>query len=174
MHGKKILKTSQLISTENARSKLFIRLQTYGIKITVRSTVEAVKVLLQNGCKFLLIERFCQDSVEDFLGIQRQLGRRNGNPDMAKLGYKDNIIRIQRDVSFTFGSMKERYNKKTSSIEVSAESVPKQKSKKCELNNIQIFLLRGHPFMTSTKRGETTRVKKLRPLLQIVLEGRDS
>ena len=32
--------------------------------------------------------------VEECFGIQRQLRRRNENPDMKKFGYNDNAIRI--------------------------------------------------------------------------------
>ena len=42
--------------------------------MAVRSTVKEVKCLLQNGCMFLLTGRFCQEPVEEHLGIQRQLG----------------------------------------------------------------------------------------------------
>ena len=64
--------------TKNPISKMFFSLQiNHGIQITVRSTVEEVKFLLQNGSKFILNERFCQDPVEEYFRIQRQLGRKN-------------------------------------------------------------------------------------------------
>lgn len=44
---------------------------------------------------------------------------------MAKFGYNENTIRIRRDVYFTPGSMKGKYNQKKSEIEVSGEVVPK-------------------------------------------------
>lgn len=44
---------------------------------------------------------------------------------MAKFGYNENTIRIRRDVYLTPGSMKGKYNKKNSRIEVSGEIVPK-------------------------------------------------
>ena len=71
---------------------MFVSLQTYSIQIAVRFLVKPVKYLLQNGCIFILTERFCQDSVEEYFGIERQLGRRNDNPDIAKFGYNDNTI----------------------------------------------------------------------------------
>ena len=51
---------------QNPRSKMFVCLQTnHSIQITVRSTVKAVKYLLEKGSKFILMERFCQDPVEE-------------------------------------------------------------------------------------------------------------
>ena len=83
---------------QNDRSELFICLQTWHINRCNRSTVKAVNVLLQNGCIFILTERFCQDAEEEYFGIQKQLGITKDNPDMKKLGCNDNTIRIQRDV----------------------------------------------------------------------------
>ena len=89
-----------------------VSFQTYhGILIAVRSTVKAVKYLLQNSCIFILTGRFYQGPVEEYFGIWRQLGRRSDNPDMVKLGYNDNTIRIQRDVYFTSGNVQGKYNK---------------------------------------------------------------
>ena len=57
--------------TQNARSKIFVSLQTFhGIQIAVRSTVKAAKGFLQNGYICILTERFCQDPVEEYFGIQ--------------------------------------------------------------------------------------------------------
>ena len=109
---------------QNPRSKMFVSLQTNGgIQITVRSTVETVKFFLQNSSKFILTERLCQDPVEEFFGIQRQLGRTNDNP-IAKFGSNDNTIRIQRDVSFISRNMKAKYNKGNSETELSGETIP--------------------------------------------------
>ena len=86
---------------------MLVNLQTnHCIQITVRSTVETVKFILQNGSKFILTERFYQDPVEEYFVIQRQLGRRYNNPDVAKFCYNDNTVRIQRDVSFTSANIK--------------------------------------------------------------------
>ena len=68
IHGKKILKASQVISRKMSDLKY---LQTFhGIQIAVRSTVKAAKGFLQNGCICILTERFCQDPVEEYFGIQ--------------------------------------------------------------------------------------------------------
>ena len=63
-----------------------------------------------------------------FWYIQRQLRRRNYNQDVAKFGYSDYTIRIQRDV-FTSEDMKGKYYKINFRIEVSDETAPKQKIK---------------------------------------------
>ena len=98
---------------------MLVNLQTnHCIQITVRSTVETVKFILQNGSKFILTERFYQDPVEEYFVIQRQLGRRYNNPDVAKFCYNDNTVRIQRDVSFTSANIKGKYNKSNSGIQV--------------------------------------------------------
>lgn len=50
-------------------------MQTHHVmQIIVRSTVEATKLLLENGCKFILTKRFYQDPVKEYFGIQRPLG----------------------------------------------------------------------------------------------------
>ena len=77
---------------------MFVCLQTWHKNRCNCSTVKAVNFLLQNGCIFILTERFCQDPVEEYFGIQKQLGRTNDNPDMKKFSYNDNTVRIQRDV----------------------------------------------------------------------------
>ena len=41
--------------------------------------------------------------VEKHFGIQRQLGRRNDNPGMAKFGYNNNKIRIHRGLHKIYG-----------------------------------------------------------------------
>ena len=60
---------------------MFISWQTYeGFKITVNAVIEIRKFLLQEGIEYVLTEPFCQDSVEEYFGSQRKLGRRNDNP----------------------------------------------------------------------------------------------
>ena len=61
---------------QNARSRMFISWQTYeGIQVTVHSFKEVVKYLLENGVKYGLSERFCQDDLENYFGRQRAIGR---------------------------------------------------------------------------------------------------
>ena len=79
--------------TKGARQKMFILSQTYEeLKITVNSIIEATQFLLQHQVKYVLTERFCQDPLENYLGIQRSLGLRKDNPSMADFGYNDNAI----------------------------------------------------------------------------------
>ena len=100
MNGKTTLLHDQFITLK--MRKMFILWQTdEGLKITTYSVVEKIKYLLQEGFESVLIERFFQDPVEEYFGSQRKLGRRCDNPDLAKFGYKDNTIRIQRNISCT-------------------------------------------------------------------------
>ena len=77
---------------------MFISRQTFeGFQITTYSLIKATKFLLTEGMEFVLLERFCQEPLEEYFGVQRQLGRRNDNPDLCVFGYNDNSIRIQRE-----------------------------------------------------------------------------
>ena len=74
--------------SQNARARMFLSWQTYeGFQLTVQSTIECTKFLLQEGMEYVLTERFCQDPAEEFFGKQRQLGRRSDNPDISQFGY---------------------------------------------------------------------------------------
>ena len=60
---------------------MFISYQTYeGLQITIFSTIEAAKYLLQHGCSCVLTEKFNQDSLEEHFGNIRSVNRRNDNP----------------------------------------------------------------------------------------------
>ena len=62
---------------------MFISWQTYeGIKITVHPSIELIKYLLIQGVQYVLTERFCQDSVENYFGRERSVGRRKDNPSL--------------------------------------------------------------------------------------------
>ena len=90
--------------------------QTYeGLRITVFSVIEAVESLLISGMNCVLTERFCQDSVEEYFGRQRQSGHRCDIPSLQAFGYNDNAIRIQRQVSVSADSTRERYKEQKSS-----------------------------------------------------------
>ena len=53
---------------------MFIWWQTHeGFQLTVYSVIEATQFLLQEGVEFVLTERFCQDSLEEYFGHQRKL-----------------------------------------------------------------------------------------------------
>ena len=70
--------------TDNARANMFISWQTYeGIQITVHSSIELIKYLLIQGVQYVLTERFCQDSLENYFGRQRSMGRRKDNPSLC-------------------------------------------------------------------------------------------
>ena len=119
------------VFSKTCRSKMFISRQTYeGLQITCHSLTEVVKFLLGEGMEFILSERFCQDPLEEHFGDQRKIGRRSDNPDMFTLGYNENTIRIQKDVSVTSGNTRGRYNKKRAWENVTEDPVPKRKPSK--------------------------------------------
>ena len=116
--------------TDDARGKMFLSMQTYeGLKISVRSHVEAIKFLLENGFKYVLSERFMQDVLEDYFGHQRSKGRRADNPSAYEFGYNDLTIAAQRDIApVVRGNVGGRYEKKKW-FAVSDEPVQKRKKK---------------------------------------------
>lgn len=117
--------------TQRAKSKMFIAYQTHqGFKITCYSAIECIKFLLAEGMEYVLTERFCQDSLEQYFGNQRKIGRRSDNPDLRQFGYNDNTIRIQRNISITSGNTKGRYDSKRSWENVSDDPVPKRITKR--------------------------------------------
>ena len=114
--------------TQNARNQMFISWQTYEcFKSTVHSVIEVTKFLLQEGVEFVLTERFCQDTLEEFFGNQRKLGRRSDNPDKRAFGYNSNTIRIQRSVSCQSGNTKGRKDKRKAWEQVTHDKLPCRK-----------------------------------------------
>ena len=85
-------------------------------RITSYSVVEATKFLLNEGVEYVLTERFCQDSVEEYFGSQRNLRRRY-----------DNTIRIQRSVSSQSGNTSGRKDKNKAWVNVTDDPLPKRK-----------------------------------------------
>mgnify|MGYP001792705560 CR=1 FL=1 len=82
--------------TATAKAKIFISWQTFeGFKITSYSTIEIIRLLLQDGFDYVLTERFCQDVLEEYFGYQRGMGRRADNPSLKEFGYNANAIAIQ-------------------------------------------------------------------------------
>ncbi|XP_022803466.1 uncharacterized protein LOC111340819 [Stylophora pistillata] len=98
--------------TQNARGKMFLTWRTHeGFEITVRSAIECTKFLLQEGMEFILIERFCQDPVEQYFGDQHRLGRHCDNPDIHQFGCNANTICIQQSDSCQSGNTRGRKDK---------------------------------------------------------------
>ena len=70
--------------TKDADQKMFISWQTYeGLKISFNSVIESTQFLLWHQFKYVLTERFCQDTLENWFGRQRSLGLRKDNPSMV-------------------------------------------------------------------------------------------
>ena len=114
--------------TQADRARMFISWQTYeGLHITTKSIIEVTKFLINEGAEFVLTERFCQDTVEQYFGNQRKFGRRNENPDLYEAGYFDNTIRIQKTISCSTGNTSGRYDSKKNWINVSDTKISKRK-----------------------------------------------
>ena len=60
------------------------------------SIIEAVKFLSEHQISYVLRERFCQDSPENYFGRQRSEWARKDNPTVRDVGYDDNTIRNQK------------------------------------------------------------------------------
>ena len=119
--------------TSDESARMFISNQTYdGLKITIYSFIEAAKFLLSEGCEFVLSERFCQDLVEEYFGVQRKLGQRSDNPDVRTFGYNDNVVRTQwvNDSSGTGNCRGRLRSKRGEWVDVIDDKLPKRKRKK--------------------------------------------
>ena len=117
--------------TRNAKQRMFISHQTYeGLQITVFSTIEATKYLLQHGCSYVLTEKFNQDSLEEHFGNIRSVNRRNDNPSLYQLGYSENIVRRKRLITLVNGNTKGKWGNKRKISWEKADDVPLGKRKK--------------------------------------------
>ena len=115
---------------------MFMSWQTFeGLQIKSFSLIECVKCLLNEGMEHVLMERFCQDPLEQYFDNKRKIGRRSDNPDIQQFGYSDNMIRIQRNVSHTSANTRGCYDKNRASIEKMCQMIQfKKKSNKKVLN----------------------------------------
>ena len=117
--------------TQNARTKMFLSWQTHeGFLITVNAVIEVCKFLLHEGMEYVLMERFCQDPVEEYFGNQRKLGRRSDNPDIRTFGFNDNTIRIQRTISCQSRNTRGRKDKRRSWEQVTDVPILSRKKSK--------------------------------------------
>ena len=57
------------------------------LKIISYSVVEATKFFLNEGVECVVTGRFCQNSVEEYFGSQRKIGRRNLGTTATQLEY---------------------------------------------------------------------------------------
>ena len=80
--------------------------------------------------EFVFTESFCQDPLEEYFGKQRQLGRRNDNPDIHKFGYNSNTIKIQRSISYQSGNTRGRKEKERAWEQVTDAKLPCKKKPK--------------------------------------------
>ena len=98
---------------KNAKSNMVLPWQTYeGLPLTVHSFVEATKyLLLHDGVAYVLRENFCQDTLENYFGKQRAIGRRHDNLNIRDVRYNDNTIKAQFRVRPIVGNVQNHGNK---------------------------------------------------------------
>lgn len=77
--------------------------------------------------EYVLTELFYKDPVEEYVGSQRKLGRRNGNQEIRTFGYIDNTIRIQRPISRENGNTQRRQDKCRAWEQVTDDLLPCKK-----------------------------------------------
>ena len=99
--------------TKNDKSNTFLSWQTYeGLLLTFHSFVEATKyLLLHGGVAYVLSEKFCQDTLENYFGKQRAIGGRRDNPNIRDVGYNDNTIKAQFSVRPIVGNVQDHGSK---------------------------------------------------------------
>ena len=92
--------------TTHAKSNMFLAWQTHeGLITTVNSFIEATRYLLMHGeVSYVLSEKFCQDSLENYFGKQRAVRGRHDNPTVRDAGYNDNLIKSQFSIRPIVGS----------------------------------------------------------------------
>ena len=96
---------------------------------SVKAFVEMARFLLkQPGVKYLLSERFCQDSLEEFFSQQRAQGRRNDNPTVSEFKKTTVSIRIQASTATDplYGNCRGR-KRKRNKITIDDTPLPKRK-----------------------------------------------
>ena len=86
--------------TKNDKSNTFLSWQTYeGLLLTFHSFVEATKyLLLHGGVAYVLSEKFCQDTLENYFGKQGAIRARRDKPNIHDVGYNNNTIKVQFSV----------------------------------------------------------------------------
>ena len=83
-----------------------------GLLLTFHSFVEAAKyLLLHGGVTYVLSEKFCQNTLENYFGKQRAIGRRRDNLNIRDVGYNDNTIKAQFSVRPIVGNVQDHGSK---------------------------------------------------------------
>ena len=75
------------------------------------------------------MERFCQDSLENYFGHHRSLGARKDSPSLCDFGFSDNAIRNQKVSRPIVGNVRGGQDQ-SSNIEFSCEPIPCRKKAK--------------------------------------------
>ena len=97
----------------------------------MKSFVELTKYLLkQDGVKYFLSEKLCQDPLESFFGKQRMRGGYSDNPTVSSFQYGTSSLRVQGSVAVRAvrGNCKRGRNRKE--ITVDETPLPKRPRRK--------------------------------------------
>ena len=81
--------------TKSEKASMQLSYQTLqGLEITVKSVVECVRLMLEQGAPFVLTDHFNQDPIEQHFGMVRTGGRCNTNPTLQQINYSIGNLRI--------------------------------------------------------------------------------
>ena len=88
-------------------------------------------LLKQEGVKFLLSERFCQDPVETFFSHQRSKGGHSDNPTVKQFLDNTESIRIQKSAALAplRGNCSRKYSKREQQV-IEVDNTPLKKRKR--------------------------------------------
>ena len=82
---------------------------------------------MNHQVKYVLIERFCQDPLENYFGRQRSIGRIRDNPNLRTFGYQDNIIRTSKIFRPIAGNSRKDEQQ---DFEINSETLPSRTNKR--------------------------------------------
>lgn len=92
----------------------------------MKAFVEMGKFLLEeDGVRFLLSERFCQDPVEEFFGHQRSRGGRNDNPTVKQ--FLENTVSLRIQKSAALAPLRGNCRKRVSDRVIHVDDTPLKK-----------------------------------------------
>lgn len=114
--------------SQTEKNRMFLSQQTFkGLCMTLRAFPELCRFLLQNGVKFVLSNKFCQDPIEKHFGRHRGLGRRCDNPSLWAFAHNENKLRLQRSLAIAIQPRGNTSNDQESVITVSNSPLKKRK-----------------------------------------------
>ncbi|XP_065675289.1 uncharacterized protein LOC136091541 [Hydra vulgaris] len=116
--------------SKEEQSRLCLSKQTLeGLRISVHSFVELGKILLlEDGVKFLLSEKFTQDPVEEYFSKQRRRGGCNENPTLEE--FNRNVLGLNVALIQVMSGNSRGRDREILKVDVLNETLPCKKRKK--------------------------------------------